>query len=164
MSLEKVLTHSHCCYITHIIGQNENRREMKRDRFLLLSVLVLLSLTGNVKATTWCVATNGADTNPGTNWASPFLTISNGIAHAVGGDTVQVSNGTYNITVLISVGTNITVESVSGPDVTIVRRDAVGDAEPRIGIFELTHTNALVAGFTMTNGYGHQEEVRKKPL
>lgn len=57
-----------------------------------LALLLLLSISLN--ASTYYVATNGLDTNPGT-FAQPFLTVTKGVNTALAGDTVLVGVGTY---------------------------------------------------------------------
>ena len=69
--------------------------------------LVLLAVAGAQAAGPWYVATNGADSNAGTSWAVPYLTISNALFNAsaspsASNDTIWVSNGTYVITATVS--------------------------------------------------------------
>lgn len=61
---------------------------------LLLAFLFTLFLAGSAEATTYYVATNGLDTNPGTS-GSPFLTIQKAANVVNPGDTVIVKDGTY---------------------------------------------------------------------
>jgi len=64
---------------------------------------MLLATAGARAAGPWYVATNGADSNAGTSWAVPYLTISNALTNAsTGGDTIWVSNGVYTLTATVS--------------------------------------------------------------
>jgi hypothetical protein len=97
-------------------------------------------------ATTYYVATTGSDApgNPGTNWATALLTISNGVAKASAGEAVLVSNGTYLITATISVSKGITVVSTGG--------ETIVDANYNNQCFLMNNTNAVLDGFVLTRG------------
>jgi len=101
-------------------------------------------------------AAGGDDGNGGTAWSDAKATIGAAVttatAAAGGPHLILVSNGLYNISATIAITTNITVQGLSRTE-TIVRRDAVGIAEPRFGIFTLTHAGAVVSTLTATNGY-----------
>jgi hypothetical protein len=103
-----------------------------------------------VAATTWYVATNGSDSAAGTNWATAFQTVSNGVAHAGTVGTVYVSNGSYSVSVPIIISNNITLRSVNGRDATTIYRYLTSGSN--VLILTSTATNALVDGFTITNG------------
>jgi len=47
-----------------------------------LAALVLLAAAGTQAAGPWYVATNGVDSNAGTSWDVPYLTISNALTNA----------------------------------------------------------------------------------
>ena len=106
----------------------------------------------------WYVAPSpgGSDVNGGTGWSAAFATISNGVAHAISGDTVLVSNGTYQLAVQISITNAITVTSLNGPDVTVIRGPGtLLDDTHRCLI--ITNTVATVSGFTISNGYAYYQ-------
>jgi len=68
-----------------------------------VAALVLLTAAGAQAVGPWYVATNGVDSNDGTSWAVPYLTISNALTNAsTGGDTIWVSNGVYTLTATVS--------------------------------------------------------------
>jgi hypothetical protein len=76
---------------------------MKTKRFCFLKAFFLsigfftvlgLVATETVAAATYYVATNGSDSNPGTE-AQPFKTVQRGVDAAYAGDTVTVKDGTY---------------------------------------------------------------------
>lgn len=61
----------------------------------LILLLTLLAVISTVSATQYYVATNGLDTNNGTQPYSPFLTIKKGINTWTHGDWINISAGTY---------------------------------------------------------------------
>lgn len=61
-------------------------------RFLFTLICLLPSF---LNASTYYVATNGSNANPGSS-GSPWLTIGKGLSNAVAGDTVVVRAGVYN--------------------------------------------------------------------
>jgi hypothetical protein len=100
---------------------------------------------------TWYVSTNGVDTNLGTSWGQAFRTVSNGVARALAGDLVLVSNGVYNVTTNILVNKGITVRGVGGASNTFLR-----GPYPAVGrVLLMSHAAAVVDGFTITNGYAY---------
>ncbi len=105
-------------------------------------------------AANWYVATNGNNAAAGTNWATAKQTIQAAVDAAEAGDAVWVSNGVYDtggrvvyggMTNRVAIGKPITVQSVYGPDVTILR----GGVATRCAY---VGTNAVLSGFTLTNG------------
>ncbi|MBI2441276.1 MAG: hypothetical protein HYV35_07900, partial [Lentisphaerae bacterium] len=115
-------------------------------RFAWLIVLAL-ACAPMASATDYFVATNGSDAAAGTSWATALLTISNAVAKTASDDTVTVSNGTYNITNQISITNGITVQSLNGAT------NAIVNGGGSVRCFYVSHTNAVVDGFTITNGY-----------
>ena len=80
-------------------------------------------------ATTYYVATNGSDANPGTNLADPFQTIQHATATTVAGDTCLIRGGVYHETLVpSSSGTSnapITFANYSNEAVTLDGADVV---------------------------------------
>ncbi|MEI6211677.1 MAG: choice-of-anchor Q domain-containing protein [bacterium] len=123
------------------------------------SILALLLLAGTAKAGDYYVSTTGLDSNTGADWANALLTISNGVAKATadGSGTVTVSNGTYAITVQITISAAITVCSfgngvtggLANAAATVVRYTPA----TRSGVFSIT-ANANLQGFTIQEGKG----------
>ena len=111
---------------------------------VLSGVQTFTTLTG----TYWYVATFGSDTNAGTNWATAFATVSNGVAHATNGQTVMVMDGTYNLSDKLVVTNAIALRSVNGASTTTLR---VGGA---LEIVNLNNAGAAVDGFRMTGSSG----------
>ena len=116
--------------------------------------LALLA-TGGVprveSAVTWYVATNGSDSvNSGTNgWGDAYLTVSNAIVQAQADDTVLVSNGVYNISTQLVLGIGIRLQGVNGASNTFLK----GPYPSPGRVLYITNANAVVEGFTITNGY-----------
>lgn len=92
------------------------------------------------------VALPGRGIAPYTNWLDAATNIQSAVNVAGDGDTVLVSNGTYNVVSQIVVTQAVSVLAVSGPDYTVV------DAAQNCRCFYLRHTNAAVEGFTIQGG------------
>jgi hypothetical protein len=95
--------------------------------------------------TAYVSADSGDDSNSGQVWADAKQTIQAAIDLTVNGDTVWVTNGTYLLSSEISVTNAITVQSVNGPEVTIV------DGNSSTRCFYLSG-ECLVDGLTIRNG------------
>lgn len=99
-----------------------------------------------VNAQDYYVATNGNDSASGTNWAEPFLTISNAIALATAGQTVAVSNGTYVLTTQLLLNKGITLQGFGGASNTVIDANLTGR------ILSISDNAAVIDGFTLKNG------------
>lgn len=92
------------------------------------------------------VSLDGNDTT-GDSWVTAFTTISNGLAHAGGTtNTVLVSTGTYYISAPVLVDKALTLRGLAGQSQTII------DGGGNIRCLHLNHPDAVVEGFTLTNG------------
>ena len=121
----------------------------------------LLCVTSSVIASTYYVdASRPDDAGDGLTWATAKQTIQEAVDLAVDTDVVLVTNGVYNKGCRITPGyalsnrvvitKNITVQSINGPEVTIIEGvGPLGDAAVRCVFM----TNACLSGFTLTNGY-----------
>jgi len=110
------------------------------------------------------VSPGGQDAWPYTNWISAATRIQYAVDAAIDGDTVTVSNGIYDaggcaapgftLTNRVCVTNSITVQSVNGPDNTlIVGAEATGGGTGSDAIRCVYLTNsAMLSGFTLTNG------------
>jgi len=94
-----------------------------------------------------------------TNWATAKKTIQAAVDIALPGETALVTNGLYDtggrvvcwgITNRVAIDRAMTIRSVNGPDVTIIKgQGPIGNAAVRC---VYVGTNALLDGFTLTNG------------
>ena len=99
----------------------------------------------NPSATIHYVSLSGGNVWPYHTWEYAATNIQDAVYAASDGDTVLVTNGTYYLDSEISVTNNIIVESVNGPESTIVDGNKAG----RCFYLEFLPT---IAGFTITNG------------
>ncbi len=76
-----------------------------------------------------------------------YTNIQSAVNAAYGGDFVFVSNGIYHLSQQINVTNNLTIQSVNGPKKTIIN----GNHFTRC--FNLYNHNAILSGFSITNGY-----------
>ena len=137
---------------------------MKQLRFLSCSLLVVCLMAfvmgGIASATTYYVAKNGSDSNPGTE-ASPWLTISKAASTLTAGDTVYVKAGTYAEQVVPansgSAGNYITYEAYPG-DTVIVDCNGITYPSYYEGIFTVNGKSYIkIIGFQLknsTDGFG----------
>ncbi len=111
-----------------------------------LAAVLTGALSASTFAATWTVDDDGAD-YPDADFAS----IQDAVDAASEGDTVLVYPGTYTSSGssnVVVVDKDLTLEAVSGPDVTII------DGEYSIRCMKLSGTSnaSVITGFTLTNG------------
>jgi hypothetical protein len=110
----------------------------------LVATGMFLAATSSALATVRYVNVNNASpTPPYTNWATAATNIQNAVDAAGAGDEIVVTNGTY---APVTVNTPLTLQSVNGPNVTII------DGGGAVRCLYLTN-NATMVGFTLTNGW-----------
>ncbi len=116
-------------------------------RFL---IAVSFSLAATAHATDYFVSTSGSDANSGLTWSDAKASVSNAVdvANAGAANRVIVSNGTYFTAGPIAITSDTRVESVNGPDVTILARKATA----LFSVCIVSNADAVLAGFTVTNG------------
>ncbi len=117
------------------------------------SIILALSCLTAHAGTTWYVATNSMSDGPGTAWSNAFHTIQQAVDMAHSNDTVLVTNGIYNTGSRVTPGysclnrlvitNDIAVNSVNGPEVTIIN-----GADSVRGVYM---SAGLLAGFTIRN-------------
>ncbi len=122
---------------------------------LFLAAIIMTAAVTHVRAAVRYVNVNSASpSSPYTNWTTAAVTIQDAIDVAADGDEVVVTNGVYQtggrvvdgaITDRVAVTKPLTVRSVNGPEVTVIRGNGARCAY-------LTNGATLV-GFTLTNGY-----------
>ncbi len=115
-------------------------------------------------ATIRYVNVNGtAPTSPYTNWATAAATIQDAVDVALDGDQILVINGIYqaggratsgSLTNRVAVTKAVTVSSVDGPAVTLIKGYQVPGITNGVGAIRCVYlTNgAVLLGFTLTNG------------
>jgi len=110
---------------------------------------------------TWYVNDTSPQSSSGTSWDTAFYNIQSAISVALDNDTVFVTNGVYassGLTVQGSLGNRvainkeITVKSVNGPNVTIIKGfgGVDGDDARRCAY---VGNNAVLSGFTLREGH-----------
>ena len=129
-----------------------------KTKLNLLVVGMFLAATSSALATVRYVNVNNANpTPPYTNWATAATNIQDAVDAAGAGDEIVVTNGTYaggsggvdpfySYPTCVVVDKPLTVQSVNGPDVTVI------DGGGALRCLYLTN-DAVLAGFTLTNGW-----------
>jgi len=123
----------------------------------------LVACAGPAQAgTVYVSATNGNDVYTGSSWALAKATIQAGVDAATTGDTVLVSDGTYNsggrvppgqvlCQARVVIDKAVCVSSVNGPSNTVIVGEGPrGDTGVRCVWIT---TDASLTGFTLTNGH-----------
>ena len=131
--------------------------------FSLITILLCSFFVQHLYAQTetWHVdASQPDDSGAGTNWITAKQTIQAAVDLAGDGDLVMVTNGTYNSGCRVTPGyalsnrvvvtQNITVQSVNGPELTIIEGNG---PLSNVAVRCVFITNGVLSGFTLTNGY-----------
>jgi len=116
---------------------------MKQKLILLIPLLACLSA---FSADYYVDAARPDDNETATSWATAKKTIQAAVDLTNDGDTVWVTNGTHLLSAEISVTNAITIQSVNGPEMTII------DGGGATCCFNLHDSACLVRGFTIANG------------
>ena len=120
---------------------------MKTRNMIWLVILYLVIPTALIATTTRYVSPGGSNSPPYTSLATAANTIQTAVNACVAGDLVLVNNGTYVLSTKITVTIGITIRSINGAALTIVDGNGVTKC------FDINHTNAIVDGLTIQNGY-----------
>jgi PKD repeat protein len=115
------------------------------NRKTILTFVALLSLRGNVQATTWYVATNGSDSASGTTTNAPFLTPAKAMSVLASSDTIYVFGGTY----MLSAGLTT---SQAGTPANYCRLWAYPGEHP---FFNYSNAPSGDRGITISKNYWH---------
>ena len=114
---------------------------------LSIGLFILAGFLNSSFADTHYVSINSpSPTSPYTNWETAAHTIQEAVAVSSNGELVLVTSGTYFLASQIEVTNGITLQSAAGASTTIV------DGENSNRCFFLSHSNAVVDGFTITHG------------
>ena len=92
------------------------------------------------------VSPGGAHKRPYASWSTAATNIQDAVDVATDGTLVLVADGTYMLDSEIELVKGATVRSVNGVDSTIV------DGGEAVRCFYIDHANAVIDGFTITNG------------
>jgi hypothetical protein len=150
-----------------VSGQHQSEdyaMSMIMKRFALLpaaGLLLSLSLTAS-GVTLYVDINNPAPAAPYTNWVAAATNIQDAVDAAVDGDQILVTNGVYEVGAKdvygmsnrVAVTKALTVQSVNGPSVTIIRghQDPSTVNGPTAVRCAYLTNGAVLAGFTLTNG------------
>ncbi|NLB55149.1 MAG: hypothetical protein GX811_05190, partial [Lentisphaerae bacterium] len=119
------------------------------------SLFVLLALTFSTLsfAATWYVSPAGDDSNNGSSLEKAKESIQAAVDISSEGDTILVSDGTYELTDKIEITKPITIKSINGADVTTITAALSPPLNP---CFYINHNNydesVIIDGFTITKG------------
>jgi parallel beta-helix repeat protein len=94
------------------------------------------------------VSPSGTEAPPYTNWNMAARSIQSAVDGSVDGDVIWVTNGMYSLTNEIGIAKAVTVRSI---DISSRSVTVNGGAANRC--FNLSHPDALIAGFVITNGF-----------
>ncbi|MCK5086911.1 MAG: DUF1349 domain-containing protein, partial [Melioribacteraceae bacterium] len=113
---------------------------------LIVAGIIIFPQISNAQVTHF-VSPSGGNVSPYTNWGDAANNIQDAINVSNPSDLVLVDDGTYLLSTNISIIIGITVESVNGYSSTII------DGNNATRCFFIDHTDALLDGFTIQNGY-----------
>ncbi|MBN2703587.1 MAG: right-handed parallel beta-helix repeat-containing protein [Pontiellaceae bacterium] len=117
---------------------------MKKLGLLFLMIVSCSRLFG---ATLYVDLNSTAPAAPFNSWASASTTIQAAVNAAATGDTILVTNGHYLLDAEILVAKQVTIQSINGPETTIV------DGQGSVRCFNLGDSACTLSGLTITNGY-----------
>jgi hypothetical protein len=140
------------------------RARSRWARGALLGVAVLLTAPTVPAATLLVRAGNPRPAAPYDTWASAARTLQEAVEAAQPGDTVLVTNGLYalggravfgELTNRVLIDKAITVQSVNGPAVTVIKGAAAPDTSNGSGATRCAYVGAgaVLSGFTLTDGH-----------
>ncbi|MFA7157991.1 MAG: choice-of-anchor Q domain-containing protein [Kiritimatiellia bacterium] len=117
---------------------------------IIFTALILFVLTAS--AADLYVALDGSNDFAGKygTWRGAATNIQDAVHAAANGDTVRVSRGTYYLAGQVSITGAVTVRSQSGNYADTVINGSYPAVTSRC--FRLNHSNAVLEGFTITNG------------
>jgi hypothetical protein len=134
---------------------------MKAHPFqLIIACFVFLAI--NASAAVFYVDLNSANpTPPYADWSTAATTIQDAVDASTDGDQILVTNGVYqtggcviygSLTNRVAVNKAVTVQSVNGPDVTVIQGEPLNLENGTSARCVYLTMNATLSGFTLTNG------------
>lgn len=118
-----------------------------RISLLLTGIMLVISARATPRYVVM-PGTPGTPTPNYTTWATAATNIQDAVSVTVDNDVVWVSNGTYKLTGQITITNGIAVRGFGGQSATFINGNYPGTITRA---FQLSHTNAVVDGFTITN-------------
>jgi len=111
--------------------------------------LLMIAFTGGIfaQSITRYVSPGGSNSPPYTSLATAATNIQSAITASSDNDIVLVANGTYILTSPVTIVNGVTIRSLNGYTVTTVNGNNVTPC------FVINNTNAVIDGFTITNGF-----------
>lgn len=120
----------------------------KRAMRSCVALVLFFSVQTLLSQDVFYVSPEGDPLAPYDSWGHAANDIQTAIDAATPNAIVLVSNGTYQVTEQIEVNKAVTVQSLNGPELT-----TVSAAVDNTRVFNITHEDALVTGFTISNGH-----------
>ena len=117
--------------------------------------MLLMALNTAVAQNTHYVSLAGTNNYPYTNWADSATNIQWAMDASAAGDTVLVSNGTYNLTNMVTINPSVILQSVNGKDLTFINGNYPNVTNRCIFI----NDGGVLDGFTLTNGYAKNDDI-----
>jgi len=122
---------------------------------MLIFISLVWSGTISLRADRYVVepgTPGGTDTGEFNDWGIAATQIQWAVDKAAGGETVWVSNGVYVLTNQISVTKGIVLRSTNGMNYTFVNGGYASGGPYTNRCFYIAHSDAVLDGFTITNG------------
>ncbi len=102
------------------------------------------------------VSSEGANIYPYTNWVTAAHTIQEAVDAVITNGTVWVDDGTYVLAQQIFVQKPVTIQSMNGPEQTIVNGNGT------VRCIDVIVSGVTIEGLTIFNGFVHAEEISLK--
>ncbi|MDF7798983.1 right-handed parallel beta-helix repeat-containing protein [Pontiellaceae bacterium B1224] len=135
-------------YPTNYIGQLSDPSALTTSLVMPGTIITLTPTYALIQSPSHYVnVSNSTPAYPYASWDTAATNIQDAVAASIGGDTIFVTNGFYLLSSEISVAKNISIQSINGPDVTIV------DGGGITRCFNLGTSPCAISGLTITNGY-----------